>query len=57
MNPMSCVRGNKIHEMLPTALLCQSKAPKGLMQSGMPLSLRSSAKKGTFISSIEADEL
>ena len=46
-----------IHEMLPTALICRSKTPKVLMQSDMPLGLRSSAKKGTVISSIQEDEL
>ena len=58
MNPMNVIRGNKfIHEMLPTVLICQSKATKVLMQSDMPLGLRSSAKKGTVISSIQADQL
>ena len=43
---MNVIRGNKfIHEMLPTVLICQSKATKVLMQSDMPLGLRSSAKK------------
>ena len=46
-----------IHEMLSTALIWQSKAPKVLMQSGMPLDLRSSGKRGTVISSIQADAL
>ena len=54
MTPVNGIHGNKfIHEMLPTALICQSKV---LMQSDMPLGLRSSAK-GTVISSIQADEL
>ena len=58
MNLMNVIRGNKfIHEMLPTAMIYQSKAPKVLMQSDMPLDLRSSWKKGTVISSIQADEL
>ena len=58
MNPVTVIRPNKfIHEMLPSAMICQSKAPKVLMQSDMPLGLRSSAKKGTAISSIQADEL
>ena len=58
MNPRNGIHGNKfIHEMVPTALICQSKAPKVLMQSDMPLGLCSSAKKGTVISSIQADEL
>ena len=52
------IRGNKLmHGMLPTALICQSKAPEVLMQSDMSLSLCSSSKKGTVISSIQADEL
>ena len=47
MNPINGIRGNKfIYEMLPTALICQSKAPKVLMESDLPLGLRSSAKKG-----------
>ena len=51
MNPLKGVHGNKfVHEMLPTALICQLKAPKVLMQSDMPLCLRSSAKKGNVIS-------
>ena len=55
---MNGICGNTfIHEMFPTALICQSKAPKVLMQSDMPIGLRSSAKKGTVISSIQADEL
>ena len=50
MNPVNGIHGNKfIHEMLPTALICQSRAPKVLMQSDMPLGLRSGAKKGTVI--------
>ena len=58
MNPVNVIRGNKfIHEMLSNAMICQSKTPKVLMQSDMPLSLRSSAKKGIVISSIQADEL
>ena len=58
MNTMNDIRGNKfIHEMLPTAMIYQSKAPKVLMQSDMLLGLGSSAKKGTVISSIQADEL
>ena len=58
MNPMNGIRGIKfIHEMLPTALICQSKAPKVFMQSNMPLGRCSIAKKGTVISSIQADEL
>ena len=58
MNPVNGIRRNKfIHEMLPTALICQSKAPKVLMQSDIPLGLRSSTKKGAVISSIQADEL
>ena len=41
MNPKNGICGNKfIHEMLPTALICQSKAAKVLMQSNMPLGLR-----------------
>ena len=58
MNALNGIRGKNIHEMLPTAL-CHSKAPKVLMQSDMPLGLRSSAKKGTFtcISSIQTNEL
>ena len=43
--------------MLSTALIYQSKAPNVLMQSDMPLGLRSSAKKGSVICSILADEL
>ena len=55
---MNRVRENKfIHETLPTALICQSKASKVLMQSDMPLGLHSSAKKDTVISSIQAGEL
>ena len=47
---MNSIRGNKfIHEMLPTALICQSKAPKVFMQSDMLLGLRSSMKKVTVI--------
>ena len=58
MNPMNGIRGNKfIHEMLPTALICQSKATKVLMQSDMPLDIRSSARKGIVISSIQVDQL
>ena len=58
MDPVKGTHGIKFsNEMLPTALVCQSKAPKVLMQSDMPLGLRSSAKKGTVISSIQADEL
>ena len=58
MNPVNGIRGYKfIHEMLPTALFCQSKATKVSMQSDMPLGLHSSAKKDTVISSIQADEL
>ena len=58
MNPVNSIRENRfIHEMLPTALVCQSKAPKVLLQSDIPLGLRSSAKKGTVISAIQADEL
>ena len=58
MNPVNGINGNKfIHEMLPTALIDQSKAPKVLMQSDMPFGLRNSAKKGSVISSIQADEL
>ena len=46
MNPVNGIHGNKIiHEMLPTAMICQSKTPKVLMQSDMPLCLRNSAKK------------
>ena len=57
MNPIDGIRRNKfINEMLPTALICQSKASKVLMQLDMPLGLRSSAKKGTVISSIQVDE-
>ena len=57
MNLMNGIRGNKfIHEMLPTALIYQSKAPKMFLQSGMPLSLRSNAKKGAVISSIQTEE-
>ena len=56
MNPVNVIRGNKfIHEMLPAAMICQSKASKVLMLSDMPLGLRSSAKKGTVIRSIQAD--
>ena len=55
---MNRICGNKfIHEMLSTALICQWKTPKVLMQSDMPFDLRSSPKKGTVISSIQADEL
>ena len=55
---MNGIHGNKfIHEMLPTTLICQSKAPKVFIQSDMPLDLRSSAKKVTVISSIQADDL
>ena len=37
---MNVIRVNKfIHEMLPTAMTCQSKAPKVLMQSDMPFGL------------------
>ena len=55
---MNNILGNKfIQELLPIALICQSKAPKVLMQSDLPLGLRSSAKKGTVISSIQADDL
>ena len=55
---MNGIRGNNfIHEMLPTALICQSKAARVLLQSDMPLGLPSSVKKGTVISSIQADEL
>ena len=58
MIPINGICGNKfIHEMLPTALICQSKASKIVMQSDMPLGLRNSAKTGTVISSIQADEL
>ena len=58
MNPMTVIRWNKfIYEMLPTIMICQSKALKILMQSNMPLGRRSSASKGTVISSIQADEL
>ena len=40
MNPMNGIRGkNFIHKMLPTALICQSKALKVLMQSDMPFGL------------------
>ena len=46
-----------IHDMLPTAMLCQSKAPKVLMQLDMPLGLRGIPNKDTVISSIQADEL
>ena len=54
MNPMNGIRENKFnHEMLPTALICYTTAPKVLMQSGMPLGLRGSAKNA----SIQADEL
>ena len=41
--------------MLPTALICQSKAQKVLMQSDKPLGLRSSAH--CYNSSIQVDEL
>ena len=58
MDPVHGTRGNKfVHEIMPTALICQSKAPKVLMQSDTPLGLRSNAKKGTVISSIQVDEL
>ena len=58
MNIIDVIRGNKfIQEMLPTAMICQSKAPKVLMQSDMPLGLGSSGKNSTVISSIQADEL
>ena len=61
MNPMNGIRGNKfIHEMLPTALICQSKSPKVLMQSDMALGLRSSEKKDYWVglrSSEKSDEL
>ena len=58
MNPMNVILVNKfIHELLPTAMICQSKASGVLMQSDMPLGLRSSAKKGTVITSIQAYEL
>ena len=51
MNPMNSIRGNKfIHEILPAALICHSKAPKVFMESDMLVGLRSSAKKGTVIS-------
>ena len=33
MNPMNGIRRNFIHEMLPTALICQSKASKVVVQS------------------------
>ena len=57
MNPVNSIRGNKfIHEILPTAMICQSKAAKVFMQSDMPLGLRSNAKTATVISSIQADE-
>ena len=37
MNPLNDIYGNKfIHEILPTALICLSKAPKVLMQLDMP---------------------
>ena len=55
---MNGIRGNKfIHKMLPTNLICQSNAPKVLMQSDMSLGLRSCAKKDTVIRLIQADEL
>ena len=58
MNPVNGIRGNKyIHQMLPTALICQSKAPKGLMQSDMSLGLRSSAKKITLPYGTKAQSL
>ena len=58
MNQVNGIRGNKfIHEMFTTTLIYQSKAPNVLMQSDVPLGLRSSAKKGTVISSIQEDEL
>ena len=58
MNPVKGIRGKKfVPEICPTSLICQSKAPKVLMQSDMPLSLRRCAKKDTVISSIQADEL
>ena len=58
MNPMNGIRVNKfIHEMLPTALSCQSQPPKALMQSDMALGLRSSEKMDTVISSMQSDEL
>ena len=51
MNPVNVIRGNKfIHEMLPTARICHSKAPKVLMQSDMPLGLRSSARSWALLS-------
>ena len=58
MNAMNGIRGNEfIHEILPTALICQTKAPKVLMQSDMPLGLHSRTMQGTVINSIQADEL
>ena len=58
MNPVNGIRRNKfIHEMLPTALIGQSKVTKVLMQSDMPLGQGSSAKKSTVISSVQTDEL
>ena len=59
MNPVNGIRGNTFMlEMLPTALICQSKAPTVWMTSDMPLGLHSSAKKGIGrICLIKADEL
>ena len=43
MNPINRIHGNKfIHEVIPTALICQSKH-----RNDMPLGLRSNANKGT----------
>ena len=51
---MNGIRGNKfIHEMMPTALICQSNAPNAIK---CVVRSTQSAKKGTVISSIHADE-
>ena len=58
MNPVNGTRRNMfIDEMLPTALICQSKAPTVLMQSDMPIGRRSSARRRTLLSAVQSRQM